>query len=185
MHKYQQQNEEVLSTSSSPAKGSPAVVRLVATETNPPKRAVARKNLSVSISIPEDEEQLDAELELVKETMATTATPDRDSRHTRSSRSLYWSNEALNSTIIVQSFRGGLLGNMARHNRDNDGNVNPHRKKLQLNTAAMDALQLPSQALSRSNSSAMPDFPLVAQTLFLSMQLQPNSRCLLTAIPNL
>jgi hypothetical protein len=184
-YQQQQQNEETVSASSSPAKGSPAVVgrasssgsspsKSVPRESrfSPTKRAVARNISSVSVSIPEDEEQPDAELELATdEAMATSAaaTPDRDIGRTRSTRSLYWSNEALKSTTIFQSFRGGLLDipkspPAARHDRDNDGNVNPQRKKLQLNTAAMDALQLPSRALSRSNSTATPNPPLVKST---------------------
>lgn len=67
----------------------------------------------------------------------------------------------LSSRNIFQSFRGGLLDipkspPRARHDAE-DPKVGPTRKnKLQLNSNALNELQLPERALSRSNSAAVP-----------------------------
>lgn len=165
----------------SPAMSTAALPYMSAPITASNRFSPVKRPTHRAVSIPEDEEQenetetgAQTEQQMASATASTTTPGGSDmhevldsgggGRSSSSNNSRYWNNESLKSSKIFQSFRGGLLDipkspPAARHDRENGDNNNinnPQRKKLQLNTAAMDALKLPSRALSRSNSSAPP-----------------------------
>jgi hypothetical protein len=111
---------------------------------------MSTRTIDSSIPIPEEEEQ---DLEA-----AEAATKEE-----RNKNKQYWNGndlQTMKASKIFESFRGGLLDiptspPRARHDRE-DGKGPGHaptKKKLQLNSSAMDALKLPDRALSRNSST--------------------------------